>query len=160
MFKVLQIAILILLVFLSYYLFFQKKDVLPKIEHFRDTIRVIDTLFIPLKNNAKIFARQDTTTRRAVDSLIKLQKDSIEQLLEFVLFPVDTTFYFEPKGSVRINYQPINRYLFTEVVLPKIIEKTTIKDSVIVEVQKNDIKELAIAGAVGFVVGVLLLVIH
>ena len=105
-------------------------------------VRVIDTLIVvdsvqlpPIIKYIKVFAKSDTIIKRKVDSLIILQKDSLAKLLEFVLSPIDTTFNLQPSGSLQVDYNPFNRDLNLDLILPKQIIKTiTIKDSVTVTV--------------------------
>jgi hypothetical protein len=101
-----------------------------------DTLIVIDSIQVPpIIKYIKVFAKSDTIIKRKVDSLITLQKDSLAKLLNFVLTPFDTTFNLQPSGLLRVEYDPLNRDLNLDLILPKQIIKTiTIKDSVTVTV--------------------------
>ena len=107
-----------------------------KIVRVIDTLIVIDSIQVPpIIKYIKVFAKPDTVIKRKVDSLIVLQKDSLAKLLNFVLSPIDTTFQLQPSGSLQVEYNPFNRDLNLDLILPKQIIKTiTIKDSVTVTV--------------------------
>ena len=107
-----------------------------KIVRVIDTLVVIDSIQVPpIIKYIKVFAKPDTIIKRKVDSLISLQKDSLAKLLEFVLSPIDTTFNLQPSGSLQVEYNPFNRDLNLELILPKQIIKTiTIKDSITVKI--------------------------
>ena len=125
-------------------------------------VRVIDTLIVidsiqvpPIIKYIKVFAKADTVIKRKVDSLIVLQKDSLAKLLEFVLSPIDTTFNLEPSGSLQVEYNPFNRDLNLDLILPKQIIKTiTIKDSVTVTV--IDWQTTGIISGITLLVGLLI----
>ncbi len=125
-------------------------------------IRVIDTLIVidsiqvaPIIKYIKVFAKPDTIIKRKVDSLISLQKDSLANLLNFVLSPIDTTFYLQPSGSLQVEYNPLNRDLNLDLILPKQIIKTiTIKDSVTIAV--TDWQTTGIVSGVTLLIGLLL----
>ena len=107
-----------------------------KIVRVIDTLIVIDSIQVPpIIKYIKVFAKPDTIIKRKVDSLIVLQKDSLAKLLNFVLSPIDTTFQLQPSGSLQVEYNPFNRDLNLDLILPKQIIKTiTIKDSITVKV--------------------------
>ena len=125
-------------------------------------IRVIDTLIVidsiqvaPIIKYIKVFAKPDTIIKRKVDSLISLQKDSLANLLNFVLSPIDTTFYLKPSGSLQVEYNPLNRDLNLDLILPKQIIKTiTIKDSVTIAV--TDWQTTGIISGVTLLIGLLI----
>ncbi len=125
-------------------------------------IRVIDTLIVidsiqvaPIIKYIKVFAKPDTIIKRKVDSLISLQKDSLANLLNFVLSPIDTTFYLQPSGSLQVEYNPLNRDLNLDLILPKQIIKTiTIKDSVTIAV--TDWQTTGIISGVTLLIGLLI----
>ena len=127
-----------------------------KIVRVIDTLIVIDSIQVPpIIKYIKVFARPDTVIKRKVDSLIILQKDSLAKLLEFVLSPIDTTFQLQPSGSLQVEYNPFNRDLNLDLILPKQIIKTiTIKDSVTVTV--IDWQTTGIISGITLLVGLLI----
>ena len=129
-----------------------------KIVRVIDTLVVIDSIQVPpIIKYIKVFAKPDTIIKRKVDSLISLQKDSLAKLLEFVLSPIDTTFNLQPSGSLQVEYNPFNRDLNLELILPKQIIKTiTIKDSVTVTVTVIDWQTTGIISGITLLVGLLI----
>ena len=121
-----------------------------------DTLIVIDSIQVaPIIKYIKVFAKADTIIKRKVDSLLTLQKDSLAKLLEFVLSPFDTTFQLQPSGSLQVEYNPFNRDLYLDLILPKQIVKTiTIKDSV--QVQVIDWQTTGIISGITLLVGLLI----
>ena len=132
---------------------YQKEN---KIVRVIDTLIVIDSIQVPpIIKYIKVFAKPDTIIKRKVDSLIVLQKDSLAKLLEFVLSPIDTTFQLQPSGSLQVEYNPFNRDLNLDLILPKQIIKTiTIKDSI--QVQVIDWQTTGIVSGVALLVGLLI----
>ena len=153
-----KVVIVLFLIFGIVYLLvnrfpYQKEN---KIVRVIDTLIVIDSIQVaPIIKYIKVFARPDTIIKKKVDSLIILQKDSLAKLLEFVLSPIDTTFNLEPSGSLRVDYNPFNRDLNLDLILPKQIIKTiTIKDSVTVTV--IDWQTTGIISGITLLVGLLI----
>ena len=132
---------------------YQKEN---KIVRVIDTLIVIDSIQVPpIIKYIKVFAKPDTIIKRKVDSLIVLQKDSLAKLLEFVLSPIDTTFNLQPSGSLQVEYNPFNRDLNLDLILPKQVIKTiTIKDSV--QVQVIDWQTTGIISGITLLVGLLI----
>ena len=153
-----KVVIVLFLIFGIVYLLvnrfpYQKEN---KIVRVIDTLIVIDSIQVPpIIKYIKVFAKPDTIIKRKVDSLIVLQKDSLAKLLEFVLSPIDTTFNLEPSGSLQVEYNPFNRDLNLDLILPKQIIKTiTIKDSVTVTV--IDWQTTGIVSGITLLVGLLI----
>ena len=153
-----KVVIVLFLIFGIVYLLvnrfpYQKEN---KIVRVIDTLIVIDSIQVPpIIKYIKVFAKPDTIIKRKVDSLITLQKDSLAKLLEFVLSPIDTTFQLQPSGSLQVEYNPFNRDLYLDLILPKQIIKTiTIKDSVTVKVV--DWQTTGIISGITLLVGLLI----
>ena len=157
-----KVVIVLFLILGIVYLLVNRFPYQNKIQFIRttDTLIVIDSVQIPpIIKYIKVFAKPDTTIKRKVDSLIVLQKDSLAKLLEFVLSPIDTTFNLLPSGSLQVEYNPFNRDLNLDLILPKQVIKTiTIKDSVQVQVidwQTTGIVS-GVALLIGFIAGIVL----
>ena len=157
-----KVVIVLFLIFGIVYLLvnrfpYQKEN---KIVRVIDTLIVIDSIQVPpIIKYIKVFAKPDTIIKRKVDSLIVLQKDSLAKLLEFVLSPIDTTFNLEPNGSLQVEYNPLNRDLYLDLILPKQVIKTiTIKDSVQVQVIDWQTTGMVsgVALLIGFIAGIVL----
>ena len=153
-----KVVIVLFLILGIVYLLVNRFPYQNKIQFIRttDTLIVIDSVQIPpIIKYIKVFAKPDTTIKRKVDSLIVLQKDSLAKLLEFVLSPIDTTFNLEPSGSLQVEYNPFNRDLNLDLILPKQVIKTiTIKDSVTVTV--IDWQTTGIISGITLLVGLLI----
>ena len=153
-----KVVIVLFLIFGIVYLLvnrfpYQKEN---KIVRVIDTLIVIDSIQVPpIIKYIKVFAKPDTIIKRKVDSLLTLQKDSLAKLLEFVLSPIDTTFNLLPSGSLQVEYNPLNRDLNLDLILPKQVIKTiTIKDSVTVKVV--DWQTTGIISGITLLVGLLI----
>ena len=153
-----KVVIILFLIFGIVYLLVNRFPYQNKIQFIRttDTLIVIDSVQVaPIIKYIKVFAKPDTIIKRKVDSLIILQKDSLAKLLEFVLSPIDTTFNLQPSGSLQVEYNPFNRDLNLDLILPKQVIKTiTIKDSVTVEVV--DWQTTGIISGITLLVGLLI----
>ena len=152
-----KVVIVLFLIFGIVYLLvnrfsYQKEN---KIVRVIDTLIVIDSIQVPpIIKYIKVFAKPDTIIKRKVDSLLTLQKDSLAKLLEFVLSPIDTTFQLQPNGSLQVEYNPFNRDLYLDLILPKQVIKTiTIKDSV--SVQVNDWQTTGIISGITLLIGLI-----
>ena len=157
-----KVVIVLFLIFGIVYLLVNRFPYQNKIQFIRttDTLIVIDSVQVaPIIKYIKVFAKPDTTIKRKVDLLLTLQKDSLAKLLEFVLSPIDTTFNLLPSGSLQVEYNPFNRDLNLDLILPKQVIKTiTIKDSVRVQVIDWQTTGMVsgVALLIGFILGIIL----